>query len=431
MEDFDQDAYLLLSTLAEIQRILYLSDDQRTQKEVLRLHNVCFLHFVLLKRVISSANMQKITHQNLYGKYMHNLLVKAPVQLRIISGDSTNVEDEERVFNSIRNCSNSTTNNWPGHIIANIFARLQVEFQNKKKYGSDAYQNSALYNEISSMGKDLLSDESNTLFPYKLIKEQPLDWLAHLQRIADFLVFGEVWWKKTAEGVEFFDVNEPGSSFHPKLHHFRSANIRSVTNELKSHWNKIITDEICIPAHVNIEENPDETFRYLPTDYLTPYLIYQEKTKVSRRHYELPQEEESPDSDEIDVQQINEGEPEEQPSDFSSKECHEIHQVLGENDYLTKYNHGVSVIQGLREKNPFLEGVLMKFRNELMLQIKSKLVEWDEELKKWERSFIASNHISAPTKDDYLTDPRIAELKQKMTIANKVLKYDSMAGFIP
>ena len=52
----DGNVHKLLGTLCEIRRILYLVDDFRTPKEILRLHNVCFQHFVLLKNMIKVEN---------------------------------------------------------------------------------------------------------------------------------------------------------------------------------------------------------------------------------------------------------------------------------------------------------------------------------------------------------------------------------------
>ena len=40
--EIDGFVHRLLRSLSEIQRILYLGDDFRTSKEILRLHNVCF-----------------------------------------------------------------------------------------------------------------------------------------------------------------------------------------------------------------------------------------------------------------------------------------------------------------------------------------------------------------------------------------------------
>ena len=64
-----------------------------------------------------------LTRERLYGKYMHNLLVHAPIQYRFVSVDSINTEDEERQFNEIKNTCKGTTNNKPGHFIGNIIVK--------------------------------------------------------------------------------------------------------------------------------------------------------------------------------------------------------------------------------------------------------------------------------------------------------------------
>ena len=98
----DGNVYKLLRTLCEIQRILYLGDDFRTPKEILRLHNASFEHFVLLKKLINLEKLSsKMTRDKLYGKYKHNLLVHAPLQYRLVSGEAINCEDEEQVFKLI------------------------------------------------------------------------------------------------------------------------------------------------------------------------------------------------------------------------------------------------------------------------------------------------------------------------------------------
>ena len=64
----------IFRSLSEIQRILYLDDDHRTPKEILRLHNSCFEHFILLKKVFSIDKLSaKMTRDKLFGKYMHFL----------------------------------------------------------------------------------------------------------------------------------------------------------------------------------------------------------------------------------------------------------------------------------------------------------------------------------------------------------------------
>ena len=120
----NQKIIILLKTLIEIQRILYLSEEFRIPKEILRLHNTCFQHFVLLKEIIG-FDLHKITREKLYGKYNHNLLVHSPLQYRLVSGKSINCEGEERFFNTIRGITNSTSNYKPGHIIGNVILMMR------------------------------------------------------------------------------------------------------------------------------------------------------------------------------------------------------------------------------------------------------------------------------------------------------------------
>ena len=51
--------------------------------------------------------------------------------------------------------------------------------------------------------------------------------------------------------VEFFDVpdNQPKLVYHPKIHHFRSSNISTVTRMLEDHWSTILKNTTPIPTH--------------------------------------------------------------------------------------------------------------------------------------------------------------------------------------
>ena len=118
----------------------------------------------------------------MYGKYQHNLLVHAPLQYCLISGDSINCEDEERYFNSIRNITKSTTNNWPGHVIGNLIVRQEIESQCNDKYEFDKHKNSTSQ-EIRKLGVKLQECQKNSHFTYDYIKNNSADWQAHLERI--------------------------------------------------------------------------------------------------------------------------------------------------------------------------------------------------------------------------------------------------------
>ena len=97
----------------------------------------------------------KLTRDKLYGKYMHNLLVLAPIQYRTVSGASINCEDEERIFNSMKNITHSTTNNKPGHVIGNLIVRQEVESACKEKYEFDKSTDSTL-DEIQQISDEVI-----------------------------------------------------------------------------------------------------------------------------------------------------------------------------------------------------------------------------------------------------------------------------------
>ena len=96
-----------------------------------------------------------------------------------------------------------------------------------------------------------------------------------MERISDFLIFENKWWKNTDFGIEFFDfVDGPKNrDQHPKVHHFRSSSISSIADELEEHWNCIVKKQICIPTHEILCGNEDEMVRYTPTSFLMDKII--------------------------------------------------------------------------------------------------------------------------------------------------------------
>ena len=267
--EIDGKVHSLLNTLSEIQRILYLEDDKRTPREVLRLHNCSFQHFVLMKELFDLSKLsKKMSRDLLFGKYMHNLMVHAPLQYRIISGSSINCEGEERIFNMLKFLTSGKTNYRDGHVIGNMIVRIgyrerhAVEFEHDKKYNS-------LLNDIERLGRSVAESQTNSLFEYKYIENNSEDWQSHLERIADFLVFGEgVWWKKTEFGIEFYDSESPDQSeYQPKLHHFRSHSIGNVIDDLSGHWKTILHRQITIPAARVWIGGDDEPARFRSTAF--------------------------------------------------------------------------------------------------------------------------------------------------------------------
>jgi len=178
-------------------------------------------------------NLQKMTLRKCYETYLQHLTAHAPLQLHIISGPSSNAE-EERTFNTVKSITNTTSNYRPGHITSNTFIRLQAE----EKLGRSKNCVEKQQSQVSHLAHSLPL-QRNTKIPKTLIKKQSSSWQAHLERISYFFIPGEgVWWSQNDDFVDIFDAcgeaeyREEG----PTLHHFRSSSLKSEEQYLLDCW---------------------------------------------------------------------------------------------------------------------------------------------------------------------------------------------------
>ncbi|CAB4034270.1 Hypothetical predicted protein, partial [Paramuricea clavata] len=145
------------------------------------------------------------------------------MQHRLISGRSTNVEEQERVFNTITNIAKATSSFHPSHIIGNIFVRLQAE----KQMAACISKQEVTVSKVASS----LPPYGNTIIPYEIIEKHTRSWQAHLERVSDFLLTGKgSWWMEHENGdIKFYDGEQPPDNHceGPSLHHFRSSNFKS------------------------------------------------------------------------------------------------------------------------------------------------------------------------------------------------------------
>ena len=102
----------------------------------------------------------------IYGTYFHDLTAHAPLQLRLVSGRTANTEEEERMFNSVKSITSSTSDGHPDHIIGNLFIHLQAEEQLGKLRTTVAKQAS----QVSKLAKSL-GLCTNTIIPIPVIKK--------------------------------------------------------------------------------------------------------------------------------------------------------------------------------------------------------------------------------------------------------------------
>lgn len=106
---------ILLDTMTEISSILYAKLEERCPRSILRLHNQTFLHAVTCEEVIGKPRI--LTEKKFYGRYLHSLVMHAPIQHRIICSRSTNTEQQGRHFSTLSSISVATSSRRPGEII--------------------------------------------------------------------------------------------------------------------------------------------------------------------------------------------------------------------------------------------------------------------------------------------------------------------------
>lgn len=169
----------LLDSLVEIQRILYLPDDERCQSTILRYYNQVWYHTILFKEII--ALPKGITLRKLYGTYFHNLSSHAGLMLRIISGQASHAEDQERIFNNLKRITKTTSNYHQGQIIPNMLIRLQAE----KEMGNSNNYVASQQSHVTKLAR-CLPPSTNTRIPLSLVKKYSREWQAHLQQIGNY-----------------------------------------------------------------------------------------------------------------------------------------------------------------------------------------------------------------------------------------------------
>ena len=212
-----------------------------------------------------------MSFRKFYGVYFHKLSAHAAIQHCLISGKSCHAEEQERVFNAVTQITRATSSNKPGHIIGNVFRRIQAE----KKMGTYHLENTVSNQQthISKLAKSLPA-LGNTVVPFTIITSHSSSWQAHLERISDFLMLGkDVWWTSNEEGeVEFFDSVESKMDSkveRPRLHHFRSSNFRYEEEYLNQCWSVCLEKKIPLPLHVlRVKDASKDTFIPVHTNFL-------------------------------------------------------------------------------------------------------------------------------------------------------------------
>ena len=235
----------LIQTLVEISEIFYADDSKRSPRSVLRLYNLTWVHFQLCCKLFQRTN--NVSHQKMFGIYMHALTMHAPPQYEIVCMKSTNSEHEERLFGQAKNMVHMATNRKPTTVIPNVLLRLQARQKRGDLY--KAHNDSS--SKISRNFREMKFTKLNTTITHDFISRCTASWQAHLTRISLFLLPGKgVWWKNTQDGYEFMDGSEEPNCHAegPPLCHFRNTSLEDVYLEKQKVFQHIIDENVEVPA---------------------------------------------------------------------------------------------------------------------------------------------------------------------------------------
>ena len=82
---------------------------------------------------------------------------------------SINCEEEERIFNLLKNVTHNKTNHRDGHDIDNMVVRCEYKRMNKELFSHDESSNN-LQNDIQDIGRKVEDFKGKSVFTYDYIK---------------------------------------------------------------------------------------------------------------------------------------------------------------------------------------------------------------------------------------------------------------------
>ena len=231
----------LVDTMAEICLLLYMVEEDRTPKAVLRLYNTSFRHALFCMDVLYPT--KHLSNGVMFGLYYHSLLLHAAEETRLVSGYTRLAENEERQFKHLRELA-TCTNRHPEDVARQLFERLQLK-QATSSNNNFVKEN----NRIEKKANELTFLNNDTEFTDNFIENHQQAMQAHLQRIADYLLPGEgVWWVRDGDRIRFLDGKQQRSTHQqgPQVAHFRDTSLPQQLAYVENCWSK------CIEGHVGL-----------------------------------------------------------------------------------------------------------------------------------------------------------------------------------
>lgn len=144
-----QDVYHLSQVLVELSSIAYSNECKRTERQVLRFHNLTFIYGMYLLKLIGDKP-KKMSTAKLYGIHFHDMTAHAAITYRIVSHKSVIPEKEEGSFYTLKQITENTSSRRPDHVVPN--AMIRMAYQEKAQSSSRSQEAS----QIGRLSKKVL-----------------------------------------------------------------------------------------------------------------------------------------------------------------------------------------------------------------------------------------------------------------------------------
>ena len=207
--------------MGNIQAITFYSEKKRSLQSILRLYSTKFQHALTIKTSLLS-NIKGSTARKFFGSYYHSIIKHSPFQYRLSSGHTSNTENEESEFNSMKMFTNLASSHHSGNITANALVRIQTKEKLNDGKAESNYKD-AIFNKLFEPIEKL---QANAIISFQIIKSYPKDYQSFLENIADFQLDANIWWKEVKDGVMFQDMHPVITRSNLSMHHFRSTNLK-------------------------------------------------------------------------------------------------------------------------------------------------------------------------------------------------------------
>ena len=261
----------LVNTLAELSLLLYITEEDRSPRLILRLYNISFLHAIYCTEVLQPV--KQLSPGVVFGLYFHKLTKHAAEETRCVSGYTRIAENEERVFKELRKLQVCTSGR-PDEVAKQLMERIQIRESTTTNHSSFVKENRKL--KLPSLRRD-------TVFTKNMLANHKDEIQLHMQRIADYLVCGPaVWWCKEAQGeaIRFFDgigqanVRPEG----PIMRHFRDTSVSEALQSVSECLEQCISGKVELPLNeLRLQDGDNGRVRYVAWPPVEDHTAREEK----------------------------------------------------------------------------------------------------------------------------------------------------------